>query len=162
MPSTTDIARFRSMVAATWLGMLVGVSFIATPVKFQAAGLDLPTALDVGRQTFAAFSRVEWALAVVLVVTVWTARPSRWHRIVAAAVIAGLGLQAVWLLPALTARVETIMSGTMPDASFHHVLYAGIEVGKALGLLSLALPVREPRRGTAPARSDQDWQSNAL
>lgn len=162
MPSPTDIARLHPMAAAIWLGMLIGVSFIATPVKFQAAGLDLATALDVGRLTFGAFSRVEWVLAIGLAVTVCAARPSRWRQLVTATVNAGLALQAIWLLPALTARVETIMSGTMPDASFHHVLYAGIEVAKALGLLVLALPAREPGHEKTPARSDRDWQSNAM
>ncbi len=162
MPSSTDIARLQPMIAAIWLGMLIGVSFIATPVKFQAAGLDLPTALDVGRLTFGTFSRVEWGLAVGLAVTVWVSRPARWRQILTAAVIVSLALQAVWLLPALTARVETIMSGKMPDASFHHFLYAGIEAAKALGLLVLGLPAREPGREQTLACSDQDWQSSAM
>ncbi len=162
MPPLVDVARLRPMIAAIWLGMLIGVSFIATPVKFQAAGLDLPTALDVGQLTFGAFSRVEWILAVALAVTVWVSRPSRWRRIVTAAVIIGLAVQVVWLLPALTARVETIMSGEMPEASFHHLLYAAIEVAKALGLFLLGFPKREPECEPTPGPLDQDWQSNAM
>ena len=39
------------IVATLWLGLLLGVAFLATPAKFLAPGL-LPVALDVGR-TFA-------------------------------------------------------------------------------------------------------------
>jgi hypothetical protein len=35
-----------------WAGMLLGVSFIATPAKFLAPSLPLAQALDVGRSSF--------------------------------------------------------------------------------------------------------------
>ena len=39
------------LVPTFWLGILIGISFIATPVKFQAASLTRPVALDIGRAT---------------------------------------------------------------------------------------------------------------
>jgi hypothetical protein len=35
-----------------WSGLLIGVSFVATPARFLAPSLQLPQALDVGRWTF--------------------------------------------------------------------------------------------------------------
>lgn len=154
MPSPTDIARLRPMVAAIWLGMLIGVSFIATPVKFQAAGLDLPVALDVGRLTFGVFARVEWGLAVVLIVTVAASHAPGWRRYVTGAVVVGLALQGLWLLPALDARVAAIIGGQRPGASSHHFLYAGVELAKTLGLLTLSFPLRMPEHAWSLTQSD--------
>jgi hypothetical protein len=45
------------IAAILWLGLLLGVSFLATPAKFLAPSLALPVALDVGRHTFAVFNK---------------------------------------------------------------------------------------------------------
>src|SRR5690606_35153067 len=45
-----------AFVTLLWLGLLLGVSFLATPVKFAAPTLTLAVALDVGRVTFGLFS----------------------------------------------------------------------------------------------------------
>ncbi|MFV0474556.1 MAG: DUF4149 domain-containing protein [Pikeienuella sp.] len=160
MKPTGYVARLRPMAAAIWLGMLVGVSFIATPVKFQAADLDLPTALDVGRLTFGAFSRVEWFLAPCLIIATF-AGASRWRLIVAAIVAAGLLTQAFWLLPALNARVAMIIAGENPGASFHHMAYGGVELLKFFGLLALSLPAWAPQGQAASAPADRDWRTKA-
>ncbi|MBO0735377.1 MAG: hypothetical protein J2P48_02230 [Alphaproteobacteria bacterium] len=38
-----------------WVGILSGVSYIATPLKFRAASLTRAAALEVGRVTFQFF-----------------------------------------------------------------------------------------------------------
>ncbi|WP_442580164.1 hypothetical protein ACSBOB_32705 [Mesorhizobium sp. ASY16-5R] len=53
-----------AFLAASWLGLLLGVSFLATPVKFRALSLDRPIALDVRRVNFAVFSKVELGAAI--------------------------------------------------------------------------------------------------
>jgi hypothetical protein len=58
------------VVALVWIGLLIGVSLLATPVKFRAPSLDLPVALDVGRHTFAAFNLVEIFALVLLALAV--------------------------------------------------------------------------------------------
>jgi hypothetical protein len=110
-------------LAVLWLGLLLGVSFLATPVKFLAPSLALPVALDVGRQTFTAFNRVELVLAVALLACVAVGR-MRWVGLGLAAILAALvAVQTFWLLPALDARVEIILQGGTPPASGLHVLY---------------------------------------
>ena len=44
-------------VCFTWLGMTVGVSMIATPVRFTADSITRAVALDVGRVVFAALNK---------------------------------------------------------------------------------------------------------
>ena len=51
-----------AFMGVAWLGKLLGVSLVSTPVKFQASSLDLPVALEVGRVTFelSALFRLGW------------------------------------------------------------------------------------------------------
>ncbi|WP_157016705.1 hypothetical protein [Mesorhizobium xinjiangense] len=126
-------------VALVWLGMLVGVSFLATPVKFQAPSLDLPVALDVGRVTFALFSRIEWIPAVLLLPVVVLPRLNGWMIAAAIGIIALLVAEFFWLLPVLDARVAVIIAGEPLPSSPHHLLYASAEVVKALLLLAIGL-----------------------
>jgi hypothetical protein len=127
-----------SALALLWAGMLIGVSFLATPVKFLAPSLTLPVALDVGRQTFGVFSLVEIALALVLVSAAIVAR--RKHKILIAAVLVGalVALEVVWLLPVLDARVEIILNGGTPEESDLHSLYIVFESAKLLLLAAIA------------------------
>jgi hypothetical protein len=119
--------------------MLVGVSFLATPVKFVVQDLSLPVALQVGQATFDLFARVEWGLAAALVATSGLAWRQRPLALVLVLAIAGVvAVQAVWLLPALDARVDQIVAGVTPAASSHHMLYASLEAAKALLLAAAA------------------------
>ena len=127
------------LAAAVWLGMVIGVSFLATPVKFQAPSLSLPVALEVGRVTFGLFSRVEWVFAVLLAVSVALPGAGRGARLLTAAVLALVAVEAIWLLPALDARVEAVIQGRPEPASWHHLLYAVAETAKAVLLAVLAV-----------------------
>lgn len=129
-----------AFVAILWLGLLVGVSFLATPVKFQAPSLDLPTALDVGRVTFALLAKAEQMLGVVLVAVALLSFQFRawcWIGIAALAVI--LIAQAAWLLPVLDERVGRIIAGEQVPATSHHLFYVVSEAVKALLLLGLSI-----------------------
>lgn len=103
-----------------WIGLLVGVSFLATPAKFMAPSLALPVALDVGRYTFAIFNRVERILAAALLILVFV-RPMNAAIATGAAAVAALIVlvEAVWLLPALDQRVGLIIAGHQAPASQH-------------------------------------------
>ena len=125
--------------AILWLGLLLGVSFLATPVKFEAASLTLPVALDVGRVTFALFSKVEWAMAALTTACFLAARPGRFPAIAVSLLVALLALQSIWLLPILDARLGAVIAGTPPPPSSHHVIYVAVEGVKALLLTGLGL-----------------------
>ena len=125
------------LVAYVWLGMVLGVSFLATPIKFRAESLTLPVALDVGRTTFHAFGKVEWVLSLVLVALAVGARadlqPVDWF-LVALVLVVVVG-QALWLIPQLDLRVAAIIAGDTPPPSHLHTVYAGAEFAKAGALL---------------------------
>jgi hypothetical protein len=122
-------------VILLWAGALIGVSFLAAPVKFAAPSLDLPTAMEVGRQEFHALNVVETAFALIALALAGLARPGRtiWLGFGLAAVI--VVAQGLWLLPVLDARAETIIQGGTPPAAPWHTLYIAVEVLKLLALL---------------------------
>lgn len=127
-------------ISILWLGMLLGVSFLATPVKFLAPSLTLPVALDVGRQTFATFNWVEIGLWTMLLASALAGR-TRWRVVtVVAGIGAVLALQTLWLLPTLDARVEAILRGGMPPPSSLHLVYILLDVLKLvfLGVIAFA------------------------
>ena len=72
----TVMDRFRNAVlnpawiCFLWVGMTVGVSMIATPVRFTAETITRPIALDVGRIVFAALNKAELAALIILLIIV--------------------------------------------------------------------------------------------
>src|SRR5690606_31087651 len=72
-----------TVLSLVWLGLLLGVSFLATPVKFLAPSLTLPVALDVGRYTFTWLSRVEVVLGVAILSAAIAQDPKAWATWVA-------------------------------------------------------------------------------
>ena len=42
-----------------WLGMVLAISFLETPLKFRAPGVDIPIGLGIGRIVFRALNRAE-------------------------------------------------------------------------------------------------------
>src|SRR3546814_15867617 len=99
-------------VSFLWAGMILDVSFLATPAKFLAPSIPLPVALDVGRQTFAIFTWVEigWSLALVGLVLVHA--PTRWVLGTLDVPFGSVRPEPAWLFPILDARGQTIISGS--------------------------------------------------
>lgn len=128
-----------AFVALSWLGVLLGVSFLATPVKFQAPSLELAAALEVGRVTFAALSKMEWGLSLLLIIATLYNQVSRAKVLLATVPIVIVAVQALWLLPVLDVRVEAVIVGQPMAPSLHHMIYAALEVVKVVGLATVGL-----------------------
>ncbi|MCC6734619.1 MAG: hypothetical protein IT534_00660 [Bauldia sp.] len=125
-------------LALLWAGLLFGVSFLATPVKFTAPSLSLPVALDVGQATFHLLVMVEWGALVLLVAAAFFARLPAWHFLVIAALAACLLVQTFALLPPLDARVASIIAGQAVPRSALHLAYMACEVINLALLLTSA------------------------
>ena len=121
-------------VCFLWTGITVGVSMIATPLRFTAETITRPVALDVGRVVFAGLNKIELAALVVLLVVVRVSGETRrWWALCAALVLIVLA-QGVWLIPELAARTDIIIAGGDPPASHAHAIYSTLELIK-IGLL---------------------------
>ena len=138
---TGTAARLVFLIAvAVWSGIVIGVSLIATPVKFQAQSLTLETGLEIGRYTFRFLGRVELCLLVITLAAAVISQTPRAVWIVLALIIVVLALQRFWLLPFLDHRVSEILAGAAPSFSTHHKVFAALEAAKA-GLLIVAAAI---------------------
>lgn len=135
---------FLVVFLAVWAGIVIGVSLISTPVKFQAPLLTMAAGLDVGRYTFRLLSEIELGLAAAAIAAAFLAKPQRLVVGALALVTAAVLIQHYWLLPALDARVTRILAGEPVRASSYHTVFAAIEVLKSL--LLIAAPALEIRR----------------
>lgn len=118
-----------------WLGLIVGISVIETPLKFRAPGMTTALGLGIGRLVFHALNIVELVIACVLAVVV--VRQARdWPSALLGGVIAVLLVQAFWLRPMLDDRAVRIVAGEDVPSSSLHVAYIALE-----GVKLVALPV---------------------
>jgi hypothetical protein len=149
------------VVVAIWLGMLVGVSFLATSAKFLAPSLTLPVALDVGRHTFAVFNQVEWAFAAISLL-LFVVGGRAWMIGAALAVtIALLLAETVWLLPVLDARVGLIIAGQQPPPSRLHTLFITFEAVRVVALLIAAGDAARRLAAAPQSRASRTFSQDA-
>ncbi len=136
-------------VPFTWLGAVLGISFLETPLKFRAPGITVALGLGIGRLVFRALAVFELVLAAALT----------------AAMIIGTGglgadaptvvLTALWVLlaaqvtvlrPRLDRRTRMILAGDTPARSHLHLAYIALEAVKValLAVLGVLLVLRLP------------------
>ncbi len=126
----------------TWLGLVIGISFIEAPVKFRAPGVTIPLGLGIGRLVFRALNIVECVLAVGLVVAVALGRFAVPATVLAAAVLVVLAIQLAVIRPRLNRRTDRVLNA--PDGvdlprSRAHVAYVAAELLKVLTLVALGI-----------------------
>lgn len=121
-------------VLFTWFGMTAGISLLATPIRFSAATLTRPVALDVGRVVFAALNKAELMALVLLLIIVRASGRAQSYWVVCGVLALILIAQSAWLLPELAARTELVIAGRELPRSYVHAIYSTLELTK-LGIL---------------------------
>ena len=123
-----------------WFGMVLAISFMEAPLKFQAPGIDLPLGLGIGRLVFFALNKMEIVCAVLLLFAFWRGRSnSPLETGSLGVVILILILETLWLLPVLNARAELVISGAEPPFSRMHVVYIVFDAVKLITLMTLGI-----------------------
>ena len=144
-------ARRGSTTGLIWAGLLLGVSFVATPAKFLAPSLSRPVALDVGRHTFQVFGGIELGLATLLFLRAAASQPLL-------AISPGLMtvFQAFCLRPRLSKRAQAIINGhSVSGSSSLHTFYVASEIAKLAILFSLQIAAARSRNHLAPVLQKQ-------
>ncbi len=120
-----------------WVGLILGVSFIATPAKFLAPSLSLSEALEVGRATFNVFRWIELSMFLMLIVSLSQHAVYRYLKCWIAVIILVLllGIHYIWLQPTLDDRVQLIIEGYQVEHSVKHNIYILVECLKVLTLI---------------------------
>ena len=134
-------------ISLIWLGMILGISFLEAPVKFTAPSVTLEIGLDIGRQVFGVFNRVECALALAMAILIVFVRQRNRLLILMGVAWSSLALQTFWLLPVLNNRVELILQGQTPAQSYQHTIYIVLEIFKALALAVYGFMAFRERQG---------------
>ena len=127
------------MLVTVWAGIIIGVSLIATPVKFQAPSLTMPVGLEVGRYTFRLLARIELCFLIAVLIAAGVARPRPITLLVLGLIAIQMLLQRYWLLPVLDNRVSQILAGNPVSVSIHHRVYAVMEIAKSALLITAAV-----------------------
>ena len=124
-------------IAFTWAGVVLGLSFIETPLKFHAPGVTEVIAVGIGRLVFSTLNRIEIVLCILLSWSLMrgSRTPIKWRAF--GVIVAIVATQTFWLLPALDARAQLLFDGTPPEPSLHHILFIGIEGIKVVALFIL-------------------------
>ncbi|MBA2605451.1 MAG: hypothetical protein H0U96_01110 [Acidobacteria bacterium] len=121
-----------------WFGLLGGISFLETPLKFRAPNITLPLGLGIGRIVFQTLNKIEIVLMILMLMTFVKTKPKVKLAHFSLSVIAFLLFsQTVWLLPVLDARaIEIINGNTVPDSNAH-LIYIVFDAIKFVLLFAL-------------------------
>ena len=123
--------------AFAWLGMVLAISFLETPLKFRAPGITLPLGLGIGRLVFRALNATEITLAAVLLAALLTYRPGVAGWVLLGITGALLATQTGLLRPRLDRRAGQIITGQTPPPSRLHLAYIALEILKVAALVAL-------------------------
>ncbi len=119
-----------------WLGMVLAISFLETPLKFRAQGVTVPLGIGIGRLVFRALAVVELSLAGVLTAALVLGGRTTAVIILASLLWAVLVVQVAVLLPRLDRRARLILSGGNLPRSRLHLAYVALD-----GIKVVLLPV---------------------
>lgn len=122
-------------VVFVWLGMVLAISFVETPLKFRAPGVTIPIGLGIGRLVFRALNCLEGGLAVVVVVACLVDPPAGRVWLPLVIVIAALVVQVVVVRPRLGRRTAAVLAGADAPRSGVHFWYVGLEAVKVVALV---------------------------
>lgn len=130
------------VLAGVAAGLLAGLSFVATPAKFLAAGVPLGHLLAVGRVTF----RASLAAEALMLLALLALAPGR-LRLWVLAIAALLAAQHLLFMPALDPRTLAVMAGeVIPPSPLHAIWIMAdvLRIGAYAALGAFALAVRRP------------------
>lgn len=120
-----------------WSGLIIGISFMEAPLKFQAPNITLPLGLGIGRLVFSALNKIELGIAVssIFIIGLNKLKITPLFFIVFFCLL----FQTFWLLPQLDIRAVQIIQGASLAPNNLHLYYVVIELVKLLLLLFIGI-----------------------
>lgn len=136
-------AALRVILPTLWLGMVIAISFIEAPLKFQAPGITIPLGLGIGRLVFTALNIAEISLLIGTTLVMLWPRASRSLQVVTGLLWVTTLVKVFIVRPPLNARSDVIVAGGNPGESLLHYVYIGMDVvGLALLVVLITLAAR--------------------
>ena len=125
------------LILGIWSGMVIGISFIEAPLKFQAPNITLTLGLGIGKLVFGALNKVEIIFSLLLLGLVG----HQYQRLdnpilmIIGLLVGIIAIQSIWLFPILDARIDALQQGLTPIKTNHHFYYVALEVLKVIVLI---------------------------
>ncbi|MEM9078756.1 MAG: hypothetical protein AAGC43_17070 [Bacteroidota bacterium] len=123
-------------ITFVWVGMVLGISFLEAPLKFQAPNITTELGLGIGKLVFSALNKIEISFSILLLVFLWRGKFAIKSMYLYAGIFGIILVQSIWLIPVLNQRADVIISGQEVSPSFHHIAYVIIEVIKVVLLIT--------------------------
>jgi len=120
------------LILGIWSGMVLGISFIEAPLKFQAPDITLTLGLGIGKLVFGALNKVEIVFSILLlgIVGYQYQRLDNLILVIVSLLIGIIAIQSIWLFPILNARIDALQQGLSPAKTNHHFYYVAMEILK--------------------------------
>lgn len=127
-------------ITFTWCGLIIGISFLESWLKFKAPNVTLSIGLGIGKLVFESLNKLEWLLWLLfLILFISTKTKSISIFFFFTIVSITLTCQSFWLLPVLNDRVTIIQSGLSIKSSNHHIFFIAFEIIKLIALINLGI-----------------------
>jgi len=122
-----------------WAGMILGISFLEAPLKFQAPNVTLGIGLGIGRLVFGTLNKIELLFSFLIIVFSFITKPPIKFRYLLGLLCMILLFQTTWLLPALDERAQIIIDGGIPSGNSPHMIYVVAEIIKLISLITAGI-----------------------
>ena len=115
-----------------WVGLIIGISFIEAPLKFQAPNITTALALGIGKIVFQALNIIEWVISALIIISLIILQSNKKVWILYLLPISILILQSVWSLPILMERADLVIANEPLPEGYYHIVHGIFEVIKFL------------------------------
>ncbi|UOE44707.1 hypothetical protein [Agromyces larvae] len=133
------IAALRIVLPVFWIGALIALSFLETPLKFQAPGITIPLGLGIGRIMFTALAILGGAVLVAITLVHLRPRSARSSAVLLAAIWAVYLVETFAIRPALSVRTDAVIAGEEAGGSTLHYFYIAADVTLLALLVALVV-----------------------
>ena len=120
-----------------WVGFICAISFMEAWLKFQAPGITTELGLGIGQLVFGMLNKVEIACAISITLGAMLSNSVKAKNGIGYlfVVLIALGIESIWLLPALDQRASLIIKGVVLPKSKLHLGYVLLEIAKTICLI---------------------------
>ncbi|WP_430412775.1 hypothetical protein [Kordia sp.] len=126
------------LILLIWVGMVLAISFMEAPLKFQSELVDTRVGVSIGRIVFTALNRVEVVLLTIY--TILTVVSGNFKKSYLLHILIGIILiQTFLLLPFLDDRALQIIQQQPVEDSILHINYVLLEIIKVVVLLWISI-----------------------
>ncbi|MDX6182442.1 hypothetical protein SGQ44_07750 [Flavobacterium sp. Fl-77] len=132
-------------ISFTWCGLIIGISFIESWLKFRAPNVTLSIGLGIGKLVFGVLNKIEILLLFTIIIISFNIMSQilKINKLLFLIVIIALVLQTFWILPILDFRAKSIIEGLKPIPSFFHLYFILLELIKLVALFTFGLLINK-------------------